>query len=99
MKITIITVGKIKEKYLKIARGDVPEDIEEINLPDSSLNICELLVKIGFATSKSEAKRQIAGNGIKINGVLETDINQEISINDGLVIQFGKNKFKKIRKK
>lgn len=89
----------IKEKYLKIARGDVPEDIEEINLPDSSLNICELLVKIGFATSKSEAKRQIAGNGIKINGVLETDINQEISINDGFVIQFGKNKFKKIRKK
>lgn len=89
----------IKEKYLKIARGDVPEDIEEINLPDSSLNICELLVKIGFATSKSEAKRQITGNGIKINGVLETDINQEISINDGFVIQFGKNKFKKIRKK
>ena len=89
----------IKEKYLKIARGDVPEDIEEINLPDSSLNICELLAKIGFATSKSEAKRQIAGNGIKINGVLETDINQEISINDGFVIQFGKNKFKKIRKK
>lgn len=86
----------IKEKYLKIARGDIPEDIEEINLPDSSLNICELLVKIGFATSKSEAKRQIVGNGIKINGVLETDINQEISINDGFVIQFGKNKFKKI---
>ena len=62
------------------------------------MNICELLIKINFANSKGEAKRMIQGNGIKINSNLETDINKIIKIENGLVIQFGKNKFKKIVK-
>ena len=60
------------------------------------MNICELLIKINFANSKGEAKRMIQGNGIKINSNLETDINKIIKIENGLVIQFGKNKFKKL---
>ncbi len=62
------------------------------------MNICELLIKINFANSKGEAKRMIQGNGIKINSNLETDINKIIKIENGLVIQFGKNKLKKIVK-
>ena len=62
------------------------------------MNICELLIKINFANSKGEAKRMLQGNGVKINSNLETDINKIIKIENGLVIQFGKNKFKKIVK-
>lgn len=89
---------KIKERYLKIAKGNIPEDIEIINISETEMNICDLLIRINFANSKSEAKRMIQGNGIKINSNLETDTNKIIEIENNLVVQFGKNKFKKIIK-
>ena len=89
---------KAKERYIQVAKGSIPEDIEEINISENEMNICELLIKVNFANSKGEAKRIIQGNGIKINSNLETDINKIIKIENGLVIQFGKNKFKKIVK-
>ena len=89
---------KVKERYLQVAKGSIPEDIEEFNILENEMNICELLIKINFANSKGESKRMIQGNGIKINSNLENDINKIIKIQNGLVIQFGKNKFKKIVK-
>ena len=89
---------KIKERYLKIAKGNIPEDIETIKISENEMNICDLLVKIDFANSKGEAKRMIRGNGIKINSNLEADINKILKIENDLVVQFGKNKFKKIIK-
>ena len=89
---------KAKERYLQVAKGNIPEDIEEFDISENEMNICELLIRINFANSKGEAKRMIQGNGIKINSNLETDINKIIKIENGLVIQFGKNKFKKIVK-
>ena len=88
----------IKERYMNIAKGEIPENIEEIKIEDKELNICDLLVKIGFANSKSEAKRMILGNGVKVDGKVITDINKVIEIENGRVIQFGKNRFKKITK-
>ena len=88
----------IKERYMNIAKGEIPENIEEIKIEDKELNICDLLVKIGFANSKSEAKRMILGNGVKVDGKVITDINKVIEIENGRVIQFGKNRFKEITK-
>lgn len=86
----------IKERYMNISKGEIPENIEEIKMEEKELNICELLVKTGFANSKSEAKRMILGNGIKVDGKVVTDINKAIVIANGIVIQFGKNRFKRI---
>ena len=85
-----------KEKYMSIAKGKIPQNIEEMQIEDNNINICELLVKIKFANSKSEAKRIILGNGIKIDGKLITDINKIIEINNSIVMQFGKDKFKRL---
>lgn len=87
----------IKERYMNIAKGEIPENIEEIKIEDKELNICDLLVKIGFANSKSEAKRMILGNGVKVDGKVITDINKVIEIEEGKVVQFGKNRFKKVK--
>lgn len=87
----------IKKRYLEIAAGGIPKNISEMKLSEDKINICELLVKIGFANSKGEAKRMILGNGIKINSELKNDISEEINIISGeIIIQFGKNKFMKI---
>ena len=89
---------EVKERYMRIAKGEIPQNIEEMKIEENELNICDLLIKVGFANSKSEAKRMILGNGVKINGVTITDINKVIEFSKDVVIQFGKNKFKKIIK-
>ena len=87
-----------KEKYMSIAKGEIPDNIEEIKIEENEINICDLLVKIGFALSKSEAKRNILGNGIKINGKQVNNTNEIIRLDKDLVVQFGKNRFKKVSK-
>ena len=86
----------VKERYMNIAKGNIPNNIEQIHILENEINICDLLVRIGFASSKSEAKRMINGNGVKINGKTVTDIGRTIIIDDEIVVQFGKNKFKKV---
>lgn len=88
----------VKKEYLKIAKGNIPENIQEIQLSEENMNICDLLLKIGFASSKSEARRMILGKGIKIDTVIKTDINEIVEIADDKVIQFGKNKFIRLKK-
>ena len=87
-----------KEKYMSIAKGEIPNNIEEIKIEENEINICDLLVKIGFALSKSEAKRNILGNGIKINGKQVNNTNEIIRLDKDLVVQFGKSRFKKVSK-
>ena len=88
----------LKEKYLNIAKGGIPTDVEEMKVTEDSANICDLLVKAGFATSRGEAKRMVTGNGVKINGETVTDITTVVETSENPVIQFGKNKFKKVIK-
>lgn len=87
----------VKARYLDIAKGEIPDNVEEIYIVEKEINACELLVKIGFASSKSEAKRMILGNGVKVDGETITDVNQVIKIEEGKVVQFGKNRFKKVK--
>ena len=89
----------LKQRYLNIAKGGIPTDIEELQVEEVQLNICDLLVKAGFATSRGEAKRNVAGNGVKVNGETITDITAMIETKEEPVLQFGKNKFKKIMHK
>ena len=86
----------VKERYMNIAKGNIPNNIEQIQISENEINICDLLVRIGLASSKSEAKRMISGNGVKINGKSITDIGKTIIIDDEIVVQFGKTKFKKV---
>ncbi|MBR0427353.1 MAG: tyrosine--tRNA ligase [Clostridia bacterium] len=88
----------LKEKYLNIAKGGIPTEVEEMEVLEDSVNICDLLVAAGFATSRGEAKRMITGNGVKVNGEPVTDITTMVEVVGKPVIQFGKNKFKKVVK-
>lgn len=87
---------EIKERYLRIANGEIPQDIDVFEINENTINICDLLVRIGFSNSKSEAKRMILGRGVKLDSVLIEDVNKSIKIENEKVIQFGKNKFKKV---
>lgn len=87
----------LKQKYLDVANGGIRDNIEAVNIECKQINVCELLIKVGFAKSKGEAKRMILGNGVKIDSKLVSDVTAVIDLSDGeKVLQFGKNKFIKV---
>ena len=89
-------IKQAEERYNTIAKGGIPENMKNISLQYNEMNICDLLVAIRFAKSKSEAKRLIIGKGIKINQKLIEDINLIVNIEEEKIIQLGKNKFLKV---
>ena len=91
-------IKQAEERYSKVAKGGIPENIKEVNLSSEApkMKLCDILTKVEFATSKSEARRMIQGNGVKVNSEVVNDINAEIEIKGEIVIQFGKNKFVKV---
>jgi len=86
--------GKEFERIFKEKK--LPTKIPEIRIKGKKLNILDLLVKIKFASSKSEAKRLILQRGVKIKGVVQEDWRKTIEIKKGMIVQAGKRKFVKL---
>lgn len=84
-----------EHRYLEIASGNLPTNVEEITTSKNTHTLLELTVLANFASSNSEARRLIAGGGIKIDGVSQTDFAKKIAIENELILQKGKNKFVK----
>jgi tyrosyl-tRNA synthetase len=75
------------------AGGGVGAELPELIIPAEGINIIDALLGIGFAASRGEAKRLIAGSGARVNGEVVTDENYEISAPSGEVrISSGKKK-------
>lgn len=87
----------LKNRYLEIASGSIPNNIPSFKVNCKKINICDLLVLVGFAASRSEAKRMITGNGVKIDSKTKNNITEEIEIKGEKVLQFGKNRFLRIK--
>jgi len=91
---------KEKKEFNKVfAKKDIPEDIEEYLVYDTTLlKVSELLVKSGMVSSKNEARRLIEQDGVKIDSQkVEGDLIVDFS--KPFILQAGKRKFKKIVKK
>ena len=55
------------------AGGGVGTELPKLALPVEGISIIEALVDIGFAASRGEAKRLIAGGGARVDGEVVTD--------------------------
>lgn len=71
-----------------------PSEILEVRISEN-VAITSVLVEIGFAASRSEARRLIEQQGIKINDEVVTDPEREVP--DGALIQKGKRFFARVR--
>lgn len=95
---TNVDFEEIKNRYLNIANGGIPDDIKEVCIENKQINVCDLLVELNIASSRSDAKRKIDGKGIKIDAELQLDVNEVIDFSNGAkVVQFGKSKFIKVK--
>lgn len=83
-------------RYKAVASGSIPDEIETIILNRQPPSVIELIRSTGFASSNSEARRLIAGGGIKINGSVVDSMDFTIDANTEFVIQKGRNRFKRV---
>lgn len=79
------------------SRGNLPSEIPEIEVSEAKLNLADLVIKTGFARSKSEAQRLIDQKAVKIDNKTITNRKADVEINSGMIIQVGKRNFARIR--
>lgn len=81
---------KAQEDFItKFQKKELPDEIAEFKLQENQ-SLIDLLFEAGLVASKSEARRLIAGQGVKVNSekaTLETELKKDD------VIQVGKRKF------
>jgi len=56
-----------------VQRGELPTEMRELVADPAWRHIAEVLVASTFALSKREAERLVAGNGVKLDGIVVTD--------------------------
>jgi tyrosyl-tRNA synthetase len=76
----------------------IPDDIPEIKILEKEINILDLITKVDFAPTKSEARRLVIQGGVTINDKKITDFKKDIAIEDEMILKVGKRKFIKIHK-
>jgi tyrosyl-tRNA synthetase len=91
---------KAEEEFnRRFVKKEIPDEIEEKRVTAGRHNLAQLLVDVGLAASKKEARRLIEQGGVKINSEKASASSAEIEIpNDGVLIQVGKLKFLKVKR-
>jgi tyrosyl-tRNA synthetase len=74
-------------------KKETPNEIPEVTVK-GSMKISDVLVEVGFASSKSDARRLIDGGGVKVNDVVVED--QDLVVRSGALIQKGKRYFVRV---
>jgi len=70
-----------------------PHSIPRFRIKKGKIPLIELLTETQLAKSKSEAKRLILQQGVKIDGVLQKDWQKVVEVQKGMIIQVGRRKF------
>ena len=86
-----------KEAFIsQFSKGELPEDMVEVKIKPGSYDVVELLVQNNMASSKSDARRLMDQNGIKVNQQTYKEKILEKVEGQELVLQAGKRKFVKL---
>jgi tyrosyl-tRNA synthetase len=86
--------GNLAADHFKLVFQEqgLPEDIPDFQCVAGS-SIVEIMVDSGFAKSKSEARRLIDQNGVKLGGEVISDQSLVPKLTGPMVLQVGKRKF------
>jgi tyrosyl-tRNA synthetase len=79
-----------------VQRKEIPTaDLSEIELADSK-RVADLLVRAGFAQSRREAERLIAGGAVKVDGAVVTDQKAAWTAPQAAVLSVGSRRFVRV---
>jgi tyrosyl-tRNA synthetase len=86
-----------EEHFTRVVReGRAPDDVPEHALPTEDPVHVPALLALAFGLSTSEARRLIAQGGVKVGGVVVSDLDVPRSELAGSVIQAGKRRFARL---
>ncbi|MBU1111080.1 tyrosine--tRNA ligase [Patescibacteria group bacterium] len=85
-----------KEFERVVQKGDTPTEIAEVRIDETEMNIVDLLVRIGLANSKAEAKRLVNQDAVEIDGSRERETAALVKITNGMIVKAGKRKFARV---
>jgi tyrosyl-tRNA synthetase len=82
----------------RFRQGALPDDMPEMHLAGApqGLPVPQLLKQAGLVASTSEAIRQIAGGGVKLDGARVADKGALVPVGATVVAQVGKRKFVRV---
>ena len=88
----------LAEFEARFQKGVLPDDMPEISLPgvEGVLLVPQLLKQAGLVTSTSDAIRQIAGGGVRLDGERVADKGVSVPVGATVVAQVGKRKFARV---
>jgi tyrosyl-tRNA synthetase len=77
---------------------ELPEEVEEavVQPVNGAVHLPELIADV-FGGSRSEARRAIAGGGVKLDGEPVAELDLPAEQIDGRVLQVGKRRFRRLR--
>lgn len=88
-----------KEFKRVFSQKKIPSKIPIFTTSKKILNILDLILNSGLTASKSQAKRLVLERGVKIDGKVKQDWQEKIKLREGMILQVGKRRFKKIKLK
>ena len=77
-------------------KGGIPEDVEQVEVAETSMRIDKLLARVGLADSVSDAVRKLKQRAIKINGATLMDPTTTVDLSSEVILQAGR-KIKRVR--
>ncbi|MCP4454638.1 MAG: tyrosine--tRNA ligase, partial [Planctomycetes bacterium] len=75
---------------------EIPDDMPVVTLVSDPMMASKLLVACELVASGGEGKRMVKQGGVSVNGPKIKDPNQEITPEDGMVVQVGKRRFARV---
>jgi tyrosyl-tRNA synthetase len=84
-----------KEFDTIFVKKGLPDEIEDFIIESGTLeiDILDLIVKVGFAPSKGEARRLVVQGGVTIDGEKITNIKEMVQLNTSRILKVGKRNF------
>jgi tyrosyl-tRNA synthetase len=88
---------RCEERFERVFRDkEMPEEMPEFKTDKKAIGIIDLLVTTQLASSKGEARRLITQGGVRVDQEKVDDIEAEISLDRGKILQVGKRRFMRI---
>ena len=81
----------------QFSKKELPSDLKSVSVKSGKYQVADLLLQLKLVESKSEARRLLSQNGIKINQQPYNQAEIEIKQKNNLVVQVGKRKFVRIK--
>ena len=83
-----------QEAFEKVfSKKEIPDEMPVFVVSENPIPIIRLITDSGACASNSEARRMIAQNAVSIDNVKISNVEELISVQDGMVLKVGKRKF------